>query len=255
MDKQKYESYALIIQKGAGNIGQFSPYIQDMGLVGVARLNDTDMLRLGLAISIRKRQVGWLWIDWMIAAEKKWGDLFPEVLALYGEYNVKTITDSINLGKYDFPLAKRKWKLSPTHYREVRSLPIEAQELLLSLAEKKGWSSSGTLRTEVWKIRNPGMEKKDPASPSDLNAEDEDTPPLATTLAEAFQTPQNVAFETQGDKPRVANQLALFLQRVEKLEYGYYTLQIALVKTHEFVIDNDHPMGVILNVDDQNNGE
>lgn len=245
MDSESYKKYELLVKTGSASLNQFTPYVSEMGLIGTHALEDKDFLKLGLAIKIAKRRVGWLWIDFLIDGEKRWGENFAQVIQLFGEFSPKTLIDNINLGKRDFPLPQRKYRLSPAHYRETRSLPAVAQATLLKLAEENQWGSSITLRNEVKKIREQ-MEPM-PTSPADSHA-DEELAEIDTETSLDDENPDNLSvkwgIETGGDKNQIANQLALFLQRFEYADYGFYTLSIEIIKTGNYVLDNQPEEGV-----------
>lgn len=247
MEAESYKALELITKSGAPVFSPRSPYASAMGLINTHKLNEKEYFRLGMAVRVANLRGAWYWIDWLIGAKKRWGEDFPQVLLLFGEYNPKSVMDSINLGSWDFPIYKRKWNLSPSHYREVRTLPDSAIATLLSLAEQKKWSSSGTLRDEVRKLR--GNINPPPPTPTPDDTPDAEDALPATTLAEAFKTPQKLTFLKQGSKDDIANLLAGAASRFEKVEYGYYELEIKITKVADFVLDNLTQEGVILNVD------
>lgn len=241
MDTEQYQEYALIAQTtGDLPLSRYAPHLADMGLVKLSQLDNKSFFMLGVALQAASRKINWWWVDWLVDGERRYGTAFYQLVELLGEQRPKTIMDYINLGSKDFPMGRRIWRVSVTHYREVRSLPAKAQKVLLSLAEEKKWSSSGTLRAEVKKIRKankitPPDSEISPANPTENQG---GAIEIATPTANPEIDPFSKKLEVSGDKTKVTNALAHFLQQLEKLDYAYYDLKVELVKTSDFVIDN-----------------
>lgn len=241
MDTEQYQEYALIAQKHDDiSLSRYAPQLADMGLVKLSELDNKAFFKLGVGLRLASKKMSWWKVDWLIDAERRFGESFYQLVELVEEQSAKTAMDYIKLGSKDFPMGRRIWRVSVTHYREVRSLPAKAQKVLLALAEEKHWSSSGTLRTEVKKIRE--ADKKRASDSENSPANPTENPggaiEIATPTANPEIDPFSKKLEVSGDKTKVTNALAHFLQQLEKLDYAYYDLKVELVKTSDFVIDN-----------------
>lgn len=243
MNPDEYRALATVASQPGGislHHEKWQPYLVEMGLVNTGELDDFAFFKLGVAIHLNKRRVHWQWIDWLIAAEKRFGENFYQLVGLFGEYKPKTIQDYLNLGTRDYPLAERRWKLSVAHYREVRSLPPEARNALMTLAQEHGWGSSITLREEVQKLR--GFLQNIPPTANEMTEDFEEegggVMDVACLDGKRNLDPSATLLDISGDKAKIANALAQVMQQIEYLPYGFYTVHLQIEKTGDMVLDN-----------------
>lgn len=216
-------------------VAKLQSHMGEMGLIKPELIASVDdFLMLGAFVHLRKRSQGWQWLDWLACASRRLGDEFYGVVELFGEYDPQYIRDMINL-HYRFPLAARKWKLTYTHYREVMTLPEEAQATLLTLAEQKRWGASKTLRAEVRKLRAELNATESNAEGSNSSDSDIDHPD--THDQSSIGNTAKISVEFEGNMEQVRNRLAYYARQSEDLPMGQYRLVIQLEKIEETVIE------------------
>jgi hypothetical protein len=146
--------------------GTSSAQLSNPGWEPPRDLDQREWLEVGRTLGRIGRYSRWWVGDWLIYADRKWGEMYNDASKVTG-YDYGTLRNIVSIAQR-FPLSRRRDNLSWGHHADVASLPPDEQDYWLDHATELGLSRAD-LRIELRAAlrSGPGRSERDEREPAE----------------------------------------------------------------------------------------